>query len=41
MFTFTQDKSRYVAGDPPNTADEEEDGEHRPRNCKDLKYGRN
>lgn len=39
--TFTQDKSSYVAGDPPHTADEEEDGEHRPRSCKDLKYGRN
>lgn len=36
--TFTQNITRYIAGDPSHSGDEEEDGEHGPGRYEELKY---
>lgn len=35
--TFTQNKTRHVAGDPSHSGEEEEDGEHGPGRYEELK----
>lgn len=40
-FMFTQHKCRYIAGNPSQTSDEEEDAEHCPRIWKHLNNGSN
>lgn len=36
--TFTQNKTRYVAGDPSHSGDEEEDGERGPGRYEELEH---